>query len=77
MLILGLLADDTVQHVESSALIPLPSHNLATLTLLLDVVEEISSLLGSSDLQIDFLVWHEFLIPEVPWFLLAPVLVFE
>lgn len=77
LLILGLLADGTVQHVESSALIPLPSHNLTTLTVLLVVLEEISNLLGSSDFQIDFLVWHELLIPEVSWFLLAPVLVFE
>lgn len=43
LLILGLLADGTVQHVESSALIPLPSHNLTTLTVLLVVLEEISS----------------------------------
>lgn len=75
--ILGLLADDTAQHVESSALSPLPSHSATTLTVLLNVLEESSSLPESPGLQLDFLVWHELLIPEMFWFLLAPVLVFK
>ena len=59
------------------ALLPRPSHHVTTLAVLLDVLGEISSLPGSPGLQIDFLVWHEFLTPGMFWFLLAPVLVFK